>query len=111
MRELIKVDIKPISVNKVWQGRRFKTKEYSNYERDLLFMLPKIELPKPPYKIYFEFGLSNKANDWDNSIKPFQDVLQKKYNFDDKDIYEAVVKKVIVKKGSEYVKFFIETIL
>jgi Holliday junction resolvase RusA-like endonuclease len=111
MFELIKVDIKPLSVNKVWQGRRFKTKDYANYEKALLLMLPKIKIPQAPYKVYYEFGLSNKANDWDNSIKPFQDVLQKRYGFDDKDIYEAVVKKVIVPKGQEYVKFYIESIL
>ena len=107
---MVQIDIKPLSVNKVWQGRRFKTKEYANYEKVVLLMLPLIKIPSPPYKVYYEFGLSNKANDWDNSIKPFQDILQKRYEFNDKEIYEAIVKKVIVPKGKEYIKFNIESI-
>jgi len=31
--------------------------------------------------------------------------LQKKYKFNDYEIYELNVKKVIVKKGQEYIKF------
>ena len=99
------IKYKPLSVNEVWQGKRFKTPKYKQYERDLLLMLPKIKLPEPPYRIYFEFGVSSAAADYDNLIKPFQDILQKKYGFNDRDIFEAFIKKVIVKKGNEYVFF------
>ena len=103
------IKVEPLSVNKAFKGRRFKTDDYKNYERKLLFMLKKgLALPPPPYQIYFEFGFSNKASDWDNPVKPFQDVLQKKYKFDDKDIYRATVEKKIVPKGQEYIKFRIE---
>lgn len=107
---MIKVQIKPLSVNEAWQGKRFKTPKYSKYERDLLFLLPKISLPLPPYRITFEFGLSSKLADWDNPIKPTQDVMQKKYGFNDKDIIEARVTKKLTKKGQEYFKFLIETV-
>ena len=100
--------IKPLSVNKCWQGKRFKTKEYKVYETELLYTLPNLTLPKPPYSVYFEFGFSNKASDWDNPVKPLQDILQKKYGFNDKDIYKAAVVKKIVKKSEEYFKFEIE---
>lgn len=106
----IKIELPPLSVNKCWQGRRYKTKEYLNYQEDLLLVLPKKKLPEPPYRIYFEFGFSNKASDWDNPVKPLQDIMQKKYGFDDKDIYEANVKKIIVKKGYEYFKVKLETL-
>jgi len=43
---LHKLDIKPLSVNEAWRGRRFKTPKYSKYISDLLFILPKIDIPE-----------------------------------------------------------------
>ena len=40
----MKIEIKPLSINKCFQGRRFKTNDYKNYEKELLLKLPK--LPK-----------------------------------------------------------------
>ena len=96
------LNISPLSVNKCWKGQRFKTKDYKDYEKELLLRLPVKTLPAPPYQILFEFGLSNICSDWDNPIKPLQDILQKKYGFNDKDIMQACVKKVKVDKGREY---------
>lgn len=107
---MTQIEIKPMSVNQAWQGKRFKTPKYKQYERDLLLMLPAIHLPEPPYFVFYEFGLSSKLSDWDNPIKPFQDILQKKYGFDDRDILKAEVVKTIVPKGKEYLKFNIETL-
>ena len=76
---MVRVNIKPLSVNKCWQGRRFKTVEYKNYEKALLMMLPKINIPEPPFTVYYEFGFSSIASDLDNPVKPLQDVLQKRY--------------------------------
>ena len=107
---MIEIKTKPLSVNKAWQGRRFKTEDYKKYEIGLTWMLPNIELPKPPFKVSYEFGFSNKASDLDNPVKPLTDILQKKYGFNDRDIYELNIKKKIVKKGSEYMKFEIITL-
>jgi Holliday junction resolvase RusA-like endonuclease len=104
----IRVDIKPLSVNEAWKGRRFKTDDYKRYERAMLFILPRITLPEPPYQIYYEFGFSNSQSDYDNPCKPLGDILQKKYGFNDKEIYLAIVRKIIVKKGREYIKVRIE---
>ena len=101
----MRVDVKPLSVNKVWQGRRFKMPEYHNYEKLLLLILPKYKLPEPPYEIHFTFGLSSTLFDWDNSIKPLQDILSKKYGFNDKLIFKGVVEKVKVDKGNEFFDF------
>ena len=100
---------KVLSVNDAFQGRRFKTPKYKAYEQELLYTLPNLILPPSPFSIYFEFGFSNKASDWDNPIKPLQDILQKKYNFNDKDVMKAEVIKKIVKKGNEYFKINITT--
>ena len=101
---MIKIDIKPMSVNKAWRGRRFKTPEYRKYETDCLYLLPKIDIGEPPYMIWLEFGFSNMASDIDNPVKPFLDILQKKYGFNDKDVTEMHLKKVKVKKSMEYIK-------
>lgn len=100
-----KVDAKPLSVNKVWQGRRFKTQEYKKYESDILDLLPDLTIPDGKLFISLEFGFSNSASDWDNPIKPFVDILQLKYQFNDSRIYKAEVIKTKVKKGEEFIRF------
>ena len=105
---MIKINIKALSVNQAFQGRRFKTPKYNKYINEVLSLLPQLDLNKETYTINIEFGLSSKLNDIDNGLKPFIDCLVKKYNFDDRQIYELNVKKIIVKKGSEYIKFKIK---
>lgn len=105
-----KLNIKPLSVNECWQGKRFKTKEYLQYEMDLFLMLPNIKVPAPPYKLSIEFGFSNMASDIDNPVKPFQDILQKKYGINDKNILELNINKTKTEKGSEFIKFSIKSI-
>jgi len=108
MMQDIRIDIKPLSVNDAWKGQRFKTDAYKRYERAMLYLLPRISLPDPPYKVFYEYGLSNAQADYDNPTKQTQDCLAKKYGFNDKDIFAAEIRKVIVKKGQEYIKFRIE---
>lgn len=104
MQNLIK--IKPLSVNNVWQGRRYKTQAYKDYEAKCIYLLPsKLEIPEDKLKIDIEFGVSSKLADIDNPLKPFLDILQVKYGFNDKNIYELNVKKTIVDKNKEYIKF------
>jgi len=105
---MVKITIKPISVNECWRGRRFKTDKYKGYEKEMLLRLPKIDIPKPPFKVYYEFGFSSANSDLDNPIKPLQDILQKRYGFNDKDIFEMTAKRVKVKKGNEYLIFEIK---
>ena len=105
----IKINIKALSVNSAWQGRRFKTPAYNSYQKEVLLKLPKIKIPKAPLNVYICFGLSSKLNDIDNGLKPFIDCLVKKYGFDDRDIYYLEVEKQIVEKGKEYIEFKIES--
>lgn len=99
------VNIKPLSVNECWQGKRFKTKKYEQYEKDVLSMLVAMKLPEPPFSVYYEFGFSNPLSDIDNPVKPIQDILQKKYGFNDRHVHHMCIVKKVVKKGSEYFKF------
>lgn len=106
---MIKIDIKPLSVNEAFQGRRFKTKKYKSYERKLLYLLPEIQLPEEPFSIRYEFGLSSKLADIDNPVKSFTDILQKRYKFNDRDITHLEIRKYHTKKGKEFIKFEILT--
>ena len=103
-----KIAIKPLSVNSAWQGRRFKSDDYKYWTIKVLTLLPATyNLPKPPYEIRFTFGFSSSASDWDNCIKTAQDVIAKKYNFNDKLIRKGVVETEIVPKGKEFFSFSI----
>ena len=102
------VKIKPLSVNDAWKGRRFKTPAYESYEWELFSKLKPLELPRGKLSLYITFYLSNKLSDIDNPLKPFLDILQKKYKFNDRDIYEMRIVKKIVKKGEEGIYFDIK---
>lgn len=97
--------IKPLTVNQAWKGRRFKTQKYKDFEEELCLLLPQLDIPDGELQVKYVFGVSSKLSDWDNPIKPFQDVLQKKYGFDDRRIVKAIVEKVHTKKHEEYIKF------
>lgn len=102
---MIRINVKPLSVNEAWKGRRFKTDAYNTYRNTLLWLLPDISIPNPPFMIYLKFGFSNTLSDWDNPVKTTQDILSQKYGFNDKLIRRAIVETEIVKKGQEYIEF------
>lgn len=102
---MIRVVIKPLSVNKSYQGRRFSTPELKAYKQELWVMLPDITVPKSKLAVHYVFGVSSKNRDGDNLIKSFQDALCEKYRFNDRDIFRWEVEKRIVTKGREYVEF------
>ena len=101
--------IKPMSVNLAWQGKRYKTNDYRDYEAIVCALLPRLTIPDGNLCLTLEFGL-NKQADIDNPLKPFIDCLQKKYGFNDRYIYELRVKKKDVKNGDGYIQFSIDSI-
>jgi Holliday junction resolvase RusA-like endonuclease len=100
-----KLNIKPMSVNLAWAGKRFKTPAYKRYESDMLLLLPKLKIIEPPYRVDIIVGFSNKASDLDNICKPFLDILQKKYGINDKHIEILHIEKQIVSKNNEFISF------
>lgn len=103
---MITIPIKPLSVNEAWKGRRFKTDKYKRYSRDVSLLLPKsLEIPKGKLAITFRFYFSNSNCDWDNPIKPIQDIICSNYGIDDRHIYLAIIEKFVVKKGQERIEF------
>lgn len=102
----MKINIKALSVNQAFQGRKFKTPKYKAFETELLLKLPKLKNDfKGRLRLDIVIGYSNTLSDLDNALKPILDILQLKYGFNDRDIYEIRAKKEIVKKGKEFIDF------
>lgn len=98
-----KINRKPLSVNEAWQGKRFKTKAYKDYEKEMLLLLPPKKIPTDKMlRVEMFFGFSNSLSDLDNPVKLLLDICQKKYGFNDKSIFELNVRKCLVKKGEEF---------
>jgi len=76
---MIEIQAKPLSVNKVWKGRRFKTQDYKDYENELLYLIR----PEPTLgyvSLSFTFHLTSRSfsrSDLDNFLKPLIDILVK----------------------------------
>ena len=106
----MRIDIKPLSVNDAWQGKRFKTPKYKAFENEILLKLKPMTIPDGKLAIRIVFGLSSKSSDLDNPLKTFIDCLQKRYKFNDNMIYIMEVSKDDVSKGYEFIEFEISSI-
>lgn len=100
----IELKIKPLSVNKLYNGQRTRSKLYNKYHRDIAFLLPKLkgEIPEM-IRVELFFGFSTKNADIDNCAKGILDIVSKKYEFNDNRIYELNIRKCIVQKGDEFI--------
>lgn len=98
-------NLKPLSSNQAFCGKKVKTAAYRKYESHLLRTLPKLVIPDGPLELRVVVYYSNTASDLDNALKSFIDVLQKRYDFNDNKIYRLRATKVIVPKGEENIAF------
>jgi len=98
----MRLDIKPLSVNEAWQGKRFRTKKYKVYTLNILMILPAMTVPEGELELYLKFGFSNSASDFDNPVKCFVDCLQKKYGFNDKMIKRCLIEVESKKRWRVY---------
>jgi len=106
-----RIDIKPLSVNEAWKGRRFKTDKYKQYEKLLLLVMDKRPpIPEGRYALKILLGFSSSMADIDNPVKLIIDILQKKYKFNDKHIYELTIKKLDVNVGEEFIEYWMEVL-
>jgi len=106
----MRLDIKPLSVNEAWKGRRFKTEKYNNYIRSMMSILKPIKIPDGYLELTLTFGFSSKNSDFDNPVKCFVDCLQKKYGFNDKMIKRCIINVEQVKKGEDFIEWEIKPI-
>ena len=106
----MKLNIKPLSVNDAWEGKRRRSHVYNKYTKDILTLLRPLKIPEGYLQLNLKFGFSSAGSDIDNPLKPFIDCLQLKYKFNDNRIKKLVVETEKVKKGCEYIEFSINNI-
>ena len=84
-----------------WQGRRFKTQKYKDYEKEALILLRGQEKFKGKnislsIKFYLKYA---STTDIDNLLKPLFDILTKaEIITDDRYIYKLIVEKYKAKE-------------
>jgi hypothetical protein len=77
---MIEIDLKPLSINEAFQGRRFKTNKHKAFEKALLLLLlpHKKEKIIGPYFLEYRLSLQNYARtDISNLVKVMEDCLVK----------------------------------
>lgn len=104
-----RLNLKPISVNEAYRGRRYSTQKLKDYKNQIALLAPKIKVPEGKLVVRYIFGVSSKGSDGDNLIKALQDALAEKYGFNDNRIYAWYIEKEDVKKGEEYIDFTIHS--
>jgi Holliday junction resolvase RusA-like endonuclease len=97
------IDMKPLTVSKAWQGRRFKTPMYKKWETDVQYFIPRKKY-KGKVDVTIELFIKNdKMMDVDNVLKTLLDSMKKSGIYeDDRFIYALHVHKEHSKK--EYIR-------
>ena len=71
-----------------------------------MLLPPRLEVPEGgKLEFRIKVGLSSKNADGDNPIKSTQDIIAKKYKFNDKRIYRWMIEKIDTAKGAEFIEF------
>ena len=85
----VTLPFRPLSINKAWQGRRYKTREYDDFITDCLWSLPRRKMIRGNVAVIMDFYLKRAKNcDVDNFIKPLLDIIVKKgYIKDDRYVF------------------------
>ena len=93
----IEIPIKALSVNKAWQGRRFKSSYYIDFTRDVCRFLKRTNKTiEKECEVHYTFYIKNYSmSDVDNMIKPIQDlIVLLGYIKDDKKIVFLSAEKI-----------------
>lgn len=91
------LNTRAISVNKLWRGgRRFKSSDYIDFERKIIYQLPKNERIEGEVEVYYRFHLKKNysRSDVSNLIKGLEDVMVKCDLIDD----DSMVKRLTAEK-------------
>jgi len=104
--------VKPISVNALYKGKRYKSEEYKNFESELAYNLPldaRIGL-EGPLVLEATFYITNMRQDLDNLLKGLLDVLEHCGVYsNDKQIVAIRATKEKAKEPRIKVKLYAET--
>ena len=102
----LKLDVKPLSANKMFYRNKNKTVEYREYQEEILEELRGVEwdFGLAPVTFIIKVGLSSKVADLDNVLKPLFDTFQSIFeDFNDKMVFRIEAEKELVEKGKEYI--------
>lgn len=105
---MFKLRIKPISVNEMYKGRKFRTKKCHLFKEQMALHLRDLDLPKllPKEEFFMIYRFyTSSQNDVDNLIKATQDSICTSLGTDDRYISGLFVRKIKVKKGEERIEF------
>jgi Holliday junction resolvase RusA-like endonuclease len=109
----LKLDMGPLSNNKAWKGRHFKTREYKQFESDIIKILPPSREVRSKSEVFVHYvyhlksyGLSDTAN----MEKTLTDMLVKRgYLLDDRYIRAIYQRKERLGEGErEWINIQIE---
>lgn len=93
----------------MWLGRKTDSEEYRRWNKQAIRLLPEVWIPDGPLSIYISVFYKSKLSDLDNAFKPFLDLLQKRYRFDDRRVFHIRARKLLVDtKEQERIEFCIE---
>lgn len=100
--------MKPLSANRMFVRKNrttFKTADYKKFQEEmaLILMGSKWTFKDKPVLFIVYAGLSNRASDLDNIIKPLLDTYQNIFEeFNDKTVQGIILQRDRVKRGGEY---------
>ena len=102
------LELRPVSTNRLYVGRRFLSKEAKQFKeqchRQLLLLSEPIHVPDGRLELHFVFGL-HRDMDVTNCVKLVEDVLADFYGFNDKRVQGCSLRKVKVARGEEFISF------
>ena len=102
--------VKPVSTNSMYAGsgiRKWRSSLYMSFEKEVKDYLKNIPIRLPEgggIEFKGTFGVSYRF-DLDNTLKPFIDILERFYKFEDNRICKIDARKIITKRGSEFIEF------
>lgn len=104
-----RLKIKPLSTNAMYKGKKYKTQLCKNFYQVLSLKLDKnLTIPALPLKLTMRVGCGSRF-DIDNVLKPFIDVLQKVYGFNDRNIYKIEIEKKVVRSDEEFIEWQLDS--
>lgn len=108
----IELKVNPLSNNKAWKGRRFKSSLYTQFEKDVVKMLPPSNDPvdKTEMFVHYVYHIKNYGmTDTANMEKVLTDMLVKRgYLLDDRYIRAIYQRKERLKAGeNEWIDIYI----
>lgn len=102
------IELKPISTNRIYKGKRYLSAEARKFKEDARMYLrqcfQEYNIPAGDLHVYYRFGVSRKM-DVDNCVKLFQDVLCDYLGIDDSRIRAVTAIRDKVSIRSEFIGF------